>query len=94
MRPRQDPNAAGIRPRWPAHVTVVFPFVPPGEIDEPVLGRLSAAVATVPRSRTTFDAEAAVLQMLPFEAEITTAELWCGTDDPGSWSQVRAFPLG
>jgi len=32
----------------PAHVTVLFPFLPPAEIDERVLGTLGRAAATVP----------------------------------------------
>ena len=32
----------------PAHVTVLFPFLPPGEIDERVLEKLGRAAATVP----------------------------------------------
>lgn len=139
----------------PAHVTVLFPFVPPSEIDSAVMERLAAAVASVPRSTVAFDAtrwfgtdvlwlaprpgtvfetltaavsaafpehppyggahdevvphltvghnapyavlcqaEAAVLPLLPVEAEIATAALWCGGDDAASWSQVEAFPLG
>jgi len=44
-RARHDPSAA-----WgvPAHVTVIFPFVPPTLLDESVVGRLAAAVAKVP----------------------------------------------
>lgn len=32
----------------PAHVTVVYPFVPPADVDDDVLARLAAAVASVP----------------------------------------------
>ncbi len=32
----------------PAHVSVVYPFVPPDEVDDAVLARLAAAVGTVP----------------------------------------------
>ncbi|HEU4540964.1 MAG TPA: 2'-5' RNA ligase family protein [Jiangellaceae bacterium] len=35
----------------PAHVTVLYPFVPPPAIDERVLERLGRAVAAVPRFR-------------------------------------------
>lgn len=38
----------------PAHVTVLFPFLPPGRIDEAVLTALGAAVASVPAFTTTF----------------------------------------
>jgi len=33
----------------PAHVTVLYPFLPPAQIDAPALQALSRAVATVPR---------------------------------------------
>ncbi len=39
----------------PAHVTIVFPFAPPGELDDDAVARLAAAVASVPRARVTFD---------------------------------------
>lgn len=32
----------------PAHLSVVYPFVPPADVDDGVLARLAAAVATVP----------------------------------------------
>lgn len=32
----------------PAHLSVVYPFVPPADVDDDVLARLAAAVATVP----------------------------------------------
>jgi 2'-5' RNA ligase len=32
----------------PAHLSVVYPFMPPSDVDEDALGRLAAAVATVP----------------------------------------------
>jgi hypothetical protein len=32
----------------PAHLSVVYPFVPPAEVDDSVLARLAAAVGTVP----------------------------------------------
>jgi len=32
----------------PAHLSVVYPFVPPADVDDAVLARLAAAVATVP----------------------------------------------
>ena len=37
--------------RWgvPAHVTVLYPFLPPGQIDAGVLATLARAVASVPR---------------------------------------------
>lgn len=45
-RQRLDPAAAwGVG----AHVTVLFPFAPPVELDEELVGRLAGAVADVPR---------------------------------------------
>lgn len=38
----------------PAHVTVLFPFVPPGRIDAAVRQRLAAAVSSVPRFTVAF----------------------------------------
>lgn len=38
----------------PAHVTVLFPFVPPPDIDASVLERLAAAVASVPSAGVVF----------------------------------------
>jgi 2'-5' RNA ligase len=32
----------------PVHVSVVYPFVPPADVDDDVLSRLAAAVGTVP----------------------------------------------
>lgn len=39
----------------PAHVTVVFPFVPPADLDDAVVARLAAAVAQVPAFDVTFE---------------------------------------
>jgi hypothetical protein len=33
----------------PAHVTVLFPFMPPSEVDAQVVGTLAAAISTVHR---------------------------------------------
>ena len=38
----------------PAHVTVLYPFVPPEIVDSAVLGMLRAAIRTVPAFRCTF----------------------------------------
>jgi hypothetical protein len=54
-----DPAVAEHRRRFdlaagwgvPAHVTVLYPFVPPSAIDERVLDRLGQAVAAIPRFR-------------------------------------------
>ena len=37
----------------PAHVTVLYPFLPPERIDDPVLAALGEIVAAVPRSEAT-----------------------------------------
>jgi 2'-5' RNA ligase len=39
----------------PAHVTVLFPFMPPSEVDAHVIGTLAAAISTVPRFHATFE---------------------------------------
>jgi hypothetical protein len=36
----------------PAHITVLYPFLPPAEIDDDVLSRLGACVASVPAFET------------------------------------------
>ncbi len=49
-RQRLDPAAArGV----PAHITVLYPFLPPERIDQAVLAAVGAAVATVPRFAVT-----------------------------------------
>lgn len=153
-RLRFDPAAA-----WgvPAHITVLFPFVAPGEVDEEVLHRLGAAVRSVaafdcvyartewfgdevlwlapepdvPFRRLTeavgqafpehppYEGEhpdptphltvahaglAAAAELgsvesdvragLPIEQRVTAAWLMAGTDQPGSWHVLHAFPLG
>ena len=37
----------------PAHVTVLYPFVPPADIDDHVIERLATAIGSVPRFRAT-----------------------------------------
>lgn len=44
-RERYDPSA---RRNVPAHVTVLYPFMPPAEVDEDVLARLRDIVRAVP----------------------------------------------
>jgi hypothetical protein len=39
----------------PAHVTVLFPFMPSSEIDAHVIGTLTAAISSVPRFHATFE---------------------------------------
>jgi 2'-5' RNA ligase len=143
--------------RWgvPAHVTVLFPFLPPDDLVPSVLERLAAAVASVPRATTTFartawfendvlwldpdpptvfealtsavvdafpgyppyggafdhvvahltvgegapyadlrEAETAVRPHLPVTSDVVSAALWCGSERPDSWTEVRTFPLG
>ncbi len=46
-----EPASFGI----PAHVTVLFPFMPPSEVDAPVIGTLAAAISSIPRFRVTFE---------------------------------------
>lgn len=69
-RARFDPAAV-----WgvPAHVTVLYPFVPPAELDEDVLRTLADAVHTVPRFRADWNAtgwfDEDVLWLAPDPAE-------------------------
>jgi 2'-5' RNA ligase len=46
-----EPASFGI----PAHVTVLFPFLPPSEVDERVIRTLAAAISTIPRFHATFE---------------------------------------
>jgi 2'-5' RNA ligase len=39
----------------PAHVTVVFPFMPPAEVDSEVIGSLGAAISSVRRFHARFE---------------------------------------
>ena len=39
----------------PAHVTVIFPFMPPPEVSAPVIEALAATISTVPRFDATFE---------------------------------------
>jgi 2'-5' RNA ligase len=39
----------------PAHVTVLFPFLPPSEVDAHVIETLAAAISGVPRFEATFE---------------------------------------
>ena len=51
-RIRLDPAAArGV----PAHITVLYPFLPPDEIDGPALAEVAAAVRTVPAFDVRFE---------------------------------------
>lgn len=44
-RERYDPSA---RRNVPAHVTVLYPFMPPGDVDDEVLAQLAAIARAVP----------------------------------------------
>ncbi len=66
-----------------AHVTVLFPFVEPADIDDDVLGRLGAAVACVPRFAACFERtgwfEQDVLYLAPSPSspfEALTRSVW------------------
>lgn len=45
-RERYDPSA---RRNVPAHVTILYPFMPPAEVDDGVIARLRDIAASVPR---------------------------------------------
>lgn len=83
-RRRLDANAAlGV----PAHVTVLFPFLPAGLIDEAVRGKLARLFAAVPRFRFTLDRTGW------FGEEV----VWLGPRDPAPFSELTelvfaAFP--
>jgi len=61
--PAAEEAVGAHRARWdraagwgvPAHVTVLYPFVPPAALDEEVLWSLAAAVARVPRFTATWE---------------------------------------
>ncbi len=65
-----EPAGFGI----PAHVTVLFPFMPPSQIDAPVIGTLASALSTVPRFTATFGSTGwfgtAVLWLAPEPAAV------------------------
>ncbi|TCC62255.1 2'-5' RNA ligase family protein [Kribbella pittospori] len=83
-RARFDPAAA-----WgvPAHVTVLYPFLPPSELDEDVLRALAEAVRTVPRFTAEWNATGW------FDEDV----LWLAPDPADSFRALtlavfRAFP--
>jgi 2'-5' RNA ligase len=39
----------------PAHVTVLFPFMPPSEVNAQVIGTLAAAISAIPRFTAVFE---------------------------------------
>ncbi|GLY87224.1 2'-5' RNA ligase family protein [Actinoallomurus iriomotensis] len=66
-----------------AHVTVLYPFLPPGRIDDEVLARVAGAVARVPRFAMTLRSvrwfDDAVVWLAPEPAEpfrALTAAVW------------------
>lgn len=83
-RQRLDANAGlGI----PAHITVLFPFMPPEEIGSPVLASLERLFATVSRFRFELDRS----------HWFGTDVLWLGPHDPKPFqaltrSVAQAFP--
>ena len=84
LRERLDASAAlGI----PAHITVLFPFMPPGTIDPAVLAELADLFAAVSRFRFRLD------HTDWFGDEV----LWLGPDDPGPFRALteavhRVYP--
>ena len=93
--PEAEPAVARLRERLdasaplgiPAHITVLFPFVPPGTIDPAVLAELTHLFAAVSRFRFRLD------HTDWFGDEV----LWLGPRDPGPFRALteavhRAFP--
>ena len=62
----------------PAHVTVLFPFIPPDEVDDDVLGRVARVVRAVPRFRYGFRRTAW------FDDRV----LWLAPDDDGPFREL------
>lgn len=82
-RDRYDPSA---RRNVPAHVTVLYPFMPPAQIDAEVIGRLRDIARAVPR----FDYRLVRTQRFP-------VALYLAPDPDVSYTAltdavVRAFP--
>ena len=82
-RDRYDPSA---RRNVPAHVTILYPFMPPTEIDPGVLERLRGIARAVPR----FDYRLARTERFP-------VALYLAPDPGGSYAALtdavfRAFP--
>jgi 2'-5' RNA ligase len=71
----------------PAHVTVLYPFVPPERIDEAVIAKLAAAIGSVPAFEITF------ARTRWFERSV----LWLAPEPDGPFraltaAALRAFP--
>jgi hypothetical protein len=84
FRERLDPGA---RLGVPAHVTVLFPFIPPARLDEAVLGQLADLFAAVPR----FSFRLAATRWFGDQV------VWLAPSDPGPFAAltrrvVEAFP--
>ena len=62
----------------PAHITVLFPFVPPDRVDDNVLERVTRVVGTVPRFRYSFRKTAW------FDDRV----LWLAPDDDGPFREL------
>ena len=82
-RDRYDPSA---RRNVPAHVTVLYPFMPPAQIDADVIGRLRDIARAVPR----FEYRLARTQRFP-------VALYLAPDPDASYAALtdavfRAFP--
>src|SRR3984957_1994155 len=93
--PEAEPAVARLRERLdasaplgiPAHITVLFPFMPPGTIDPAVLDELAGLFAAVSRFGFRLD------RTDWFGDEV----LWLGPDDPGPFRALtepvhRAYP--
>jgi 2'-5' RNA ligase len=84
QRDRLDPSA-GLD--VPAHITVLFPFMPPGEIGAPVLAALGRLFAAVPRFRFRLDRTAWFADRVLYLAPLDPAPFAALTD-----RVVAAYP--
>jgi hypothetical protein len=75
-----DPSAGlGV----PAHITVLYPFVPPAGLDDDVLGRLARLFAAVPRFAFTLD------QTCWFDDRV----VWLAPGDPAPFAALTRLVL-
>lgn len=108
--PEAEPSVASWRDRFdpvaargiPAHVTVLFPFVPPTELDDAVIAQLREVALSQPA----FDFRLARLDEFPgvvwlrpdpdepFRA--LTRAVWAAfpSDEAGGWSRALQLALG
>jgi hypothetical protein len=85
-----DHSAAGV----PAHVTVLYPLVPPHRIDAGTIEEIGAALAEIPAFSCTFsEVKWSGDDELPITTRIDHARLIAGSDAPDSWRTVAEFPL-